>query len=121
MNSITPEADKAFEGLSDRGSGRLDLEAARLSQQPAQAPRASGHGAGDHSRALLGFRPDLGGGEAGRVARDRSWSGDAAPMDDRRGAVGRPQAAPETRSPTPSLARLRWRAGSDRRVRALVV
>src|SRR3954462_9538584 len=69
MRSITPEADKSLEGLSDRGSGRLDLEAAWSSQQSAPARRASGHGAGDHSRALLGFRPDLGGGEAERVAR----------------------------------------------------
>src|SRR3954462_5179432 len=121
MRSITPEADKSLEGLSDRGSGRLDLEAAWSSQQSAQARRASGHGAGDHSRALLGFRPDLGSRETERVARDRARSGDAAPMDDGGWAVDRPQAAPETGSPTPFSARVRRRAGSDRRLRALVV
>src|SRR4051812_12852314 len=103
----------AFEGLSDRGPGRLDLEAGWSSEQPAPARRASNHGAGDHSRALLGFRPNLSGGEAGRVARDCSRSGDTAPMDDGGWAVGRPQAAPETRSPAPFAARVCRRAGSD--------
>src|SRR5512132_427060 len=41
-------------------------------QQPAQARGASERGTGDHSRMVLGFRPDPGGREAARGSRDHA-------------------------------------------------
>src|SRR5215472_16472363 len=46
----------AIEGLPDRGSDRLNLEATRSSQQPAQARGVAESGAGDHPGMVLGFR-----------------------------------------------------------------
>src|SRR5678816_2083447 len=77
----------AFASVPGRGCGRSDLEAPWSCEQPSQARGSSHRGAGDHSRTLLGFRPDPGGGEAGRAARDRAGSRDTAPMDDRGWAV----------------------------------
>src|SRR5512132_1862741 len=56
----------AVEGVPDHGSGGPDLESTRSPQQPAQARGASKSGTGDHSRMVLGFRPDPGGREAAR-------------------------------------------------------
>jgi len=78
-----PSGVPAVEGLPDGRRGESDLEAAWSSEQPAQAGGTSGQSAGDHSRAVLGFRPDLGGREAARGARDRARSRDAAAVDDR--------------------------------------
>src|SRR5215469_11271058 len=56
----TPSGVPAIEGLPDRGSNRLNLEATRSSQQPAQAGAATESGAGDRPRVVLGFRTDVG-------------------------------------------------------------
>src|SRR6516225_12319085 len=82
-----------IEGLPDRGSNRLSLEATRSSQQPAQAGAATESGAGDRPRVVLGFRSDLGGREAARGAWDYARSRDIAAVDDRGRAVARSQAA----------------------------
>src|SRR6516225_9067166 len=58
----------AVEGLPQRGSGWFDFEAPRSLQQSSQAGGSSQQGAVDHSRALLGFRPNFGGREAARSA-----------------------------------------------------
>src|SRR5512132_970322 len=63
---------QVVEGVPDRGSGGPDLEATRSPQQPAQARGASERGTGDHSRMVLGFRPDPGGREAARGSRDHA-------------------------------------------------
>src|SRR6516165_1224829 len=70
----------AIEGLPDRGSNRLNLEATRSSQQPAQAGAATESGAGDRLPVVLGFWTDFGGREAARGSWDRCWPGNAAPM-----------------------------------------
>src|SRR5215467_6662041 len=64
----------AIEGLSDRGRDGLDLEATRAPQQPAQARGAAASGLGNDSRVVLGFWPDLGGGEAARGSWDHARS-----------------------------------------------
>jgi hypothetical protein len=56
------------------GSDGPDLEATRSAQQPAQARGAPESGAGDHSRMVLGFRPDIGGGETARGSWDNAGS-----------------------------------------------
>src|SRR5512132_3459675 len=61
---------QVVEGVPDRGSGGPDLEATRSPQQPAQARGASERGTDDHSRMVLGFRPDPGGREAARSSWD---------------------------------------------------
>ena len=56
------------------GPTRPDLEATRSPQQPAQARGVAARGSGDHSRAVLGFWPDLGGREAARGSWDHARS-----------------------------------------------
>src|SRR5215471_14481870 len=60
----TPSGVPAIEGLPDRGSNRLNLEATRSSHQPAQAGGVAESGAGDHPGMVLGFRSDVGSREA---------------------------------------------------------
>src|SRR6267378_5609680 len=67
------------------------------------------------------FRPDARRREACRRARLCVLQRDLAQVDDRRGAVARPQAAAPACSPAPPSARVRWRVGADRRLRTLVV
>jgi hypothetical protein len=78
----TPPAIPAVEGVPARGSGGPDLEATRSPQQPAQARSAAESGAGDHPRVVLGFRPNIGGREAARGARDHARPRDAPALDD---------------------------------------
>ena len=48
-------------GLSDRRSGRPDLETARSPQQPAQTRGVAARGSDDHPPVVLGLWPDFGG------------------------------------------------------------
>src|SRR6516165_4628478 len=59
-----PSGVPAVESVPDRGSGGPDLEAPRSPQQSAQARGAAASGAGDDSRVVLGFRPNIGDREA---------------------------------------------------------
>ena len=77
-------------------------------------------GSDDHPPVVLGFWPDFGGREVARGSWGHNWSGNAAPVDDRSRAVARSQAT-QTHPPTAAAARVRWRADSGRRQRALVV
>ena len=102
----------AVEGVPDRGRCWPDFEAAWLSGQPAEARSASGQGAVDHSRAVLGLRPEPGGREAARGSRDNARSRDAAAMDGRGRAVARSQATAKARPPATLSPRLRRRTGA---------
>src|SRR3984893_17843020 len=73
-----PPGIPAVERLSHRRGDGPHFEAGPSSEEPAQARGASERSAGDHSPALLGFRPDPGGGEAARGARDHARPRDAA-------------------------------------------
>ena len=110
-----PSGIPAVEGLPQRGPDWFDFEAPRSLQQPAKARGSSHQGAVDHSRALLGFRPDFGGREAARGTWNNPRSRDIATMDDRGRAVARSQAAAEACPSAALPAGVRRRAGSGRR------